>query len=314
MDRLRHVVEAQQFSWEFLQELSALTDAIKGNPKAYAEKLKGLIISLLFYEASTRTRSSFHAAALRLGAGVITTENARLFSSALKGETLEDTVRVMSGYADLIVLRFDKTGGAAVAAQCSRVPVINAGDGTGQHPTQALLDLYTILERKPDLHGQTIALVGDLGNGRTVHSLAYLLAKHYSDNRLVLLSPTIPQVMMPAEILGYLDRKRVLWTACDQWESVLEQADIVYMTRVQQERFEKEPELYQEVCRQAERLHLTLERVRQMKSSAIILHPLPRLAEIPSEIDADPRAQYFPQSDNGMFTRMALLLKLLGKA
>ncbi len=270
---------------------------------------------MLFYEPSTRTRFSFEAAAQALGATCISTENARQFSSAYKGETLADTVRIASGYVDAIVLRYHQTGGAQEAALHATVPVINAGDGTGQHPTQALLDLYTILKHVGQLEGKEIVLVGDLGNGRTVHSLAYLLAKHYPNNRVVLLSPDVPQVMMPRNILGYFESKGVVWWKESEWSEVLlASADIVYMTRVQQERFKDNPVLHMEVVEQANRLNLTPELVGRMKSSAIIMHPLPRLGEIPPQIDQDPRAKYFEQAQNGLWVRMALLLWLLGAA
>ena len=303
--------EIQQLSSIRLNTLFQLATEIESNPRAYQSRLTGRRVATLFYEPSTRTRLSFEAAALALGATCISTENARQFSSAAKGETLADTVRVVSGYADAIVLRYDQTGGAEEAARHATVPVINAGDGTGQHPTQALLDIYTILKRHSIFAGQTIALVGDLGNGRTVHSLAYLIAKHYPSNRLILLSPSIPQVEMPANILEYFRRKGVTWQVGDSWERVLEEVDVVYMTRVQQERFKENPELHAAVVRQAEHLNLTLERVHQMKPTAIILHPLPRLAEVAREVDADPRAVYFEQARNGLYVRMALLLMLL---
>lgn len=303
---LRHLYEIQQLSSQQLSGLLALARAIEAKPGYYQGRLAGRRIALLFYEASTRTRFSFEAAAQALGATCISTENARQFSSASKGETLADTVRIVSGYVDAIVLRYDQTGGAEEAAHYATVPVINAGDGTGQHPTQALLDLYTILKHVDQLEGKEIVLVGDLGNGRTVHSLAYLLAKHYPNNRLVLLSP---------HILEYLTRKGMAWREGSVWgREVLRSADIVYMTRVQQERFKNNPVLHMEVVEQANQLNLTPEIVGYMRPSTIIMHPLPRLAEIPLEIDQDPRAKYFEQARNGLYVRMALLMWLLGAA
>lgn len=208
---LRHFYEIQQLNSQQLSRLLALARKIEARPGYYQGRLAWRRIALLFYEASTRTRFSFEAAAQALGATCISTENARQFSSASKGETLADTVRIVSGYVDAIVLRYDQTGGAQEASLHATVPVINAGDGTGQHPTQALLDLYTILKHVDQLEGKEIVLVGDLGNGRTVHSLAYLLAKHYPNNRLVLLSPNVSEVKMPPNILEYLTRKGVAW-------------------------------------------------------------------------------------------------------
>lgn len=312
---LRHLYEIQQLSPAQLSGLLDLARAIEARPGYYQGRLTGRRIATLFYEPSTRTRFSFEAAAQALGATCISTENARQFSSASKGETLPDTVRIVSGYVDAIVLRYDRTGGAEEAIAHATVPVINAGDGTGQHPTQALLDLYTILKYVDQLEGKDIVLVGDLGNGRTVHSLAYLLAKHYPKNRLVLLSPDILPVMMPGNILNYLERKGVIWLKEHYWPDwVVRHADIVYMTRVQQERFKDEPQLHAEVTRKADLFNLTPELVGRMKPSTIIMHPLPRLAEIPPEIDCDPRAKYFEQAQNGLWVRMALLLWLLGAA
>lgn len=312
---LRHFYQIQQLSGPQLSDLLALARSIEARPGFYQGRLAGRRIATLFYEPSTRTRLSFEAAAQALGATCISTENARQFSSVAKGETLADTVRIMSSYADAIVLRYDHAGGAEEAAKYATVPVINAGDGTGQHPSQALLDLYTILKHVERLEDKEIVLVGDLGNGRTVHSLAYLLAKHYPNNRLALLSPDVPEVKMPQHILEYLASKGVAWREGRVWSrEVLRSADIVYMTRVQQERFKDDPVLHMEVVEQANQLNLTSEIVGYMKPSTIILHPLPRLAEIPPEIDRDPRAKYFEQAQNGLYVRMALLLWLLGAA
>lgn len=312
---LRHLYEIQQLSRRELEAILALARAIEARPGYYQGRLSGRIIAMLFYEPSTRTRFSFEVAAKRLGADCVGTESARLFSSVAKGETLADTIRVASRLADAIVLRYDQAGGAKEAARFATVPVINAGDGTGQHPTQALLDLYTILKHVDQLEGKEIVLVGDLGNGRTVHSLAYLLAKHYPKNRLVLLSPNVSEVKMPPHILGYLTRNGVEWREGHAWsQKVLRSADIVYMTRVQQERFEDRPTLFTKVVKQATRLNLTAELVNRMKPSAIIMHPLPRLAEIPPEIDSDPRAVYFEQVESGLYVRMAILMRALGAA
>ena len=312
---LRHLYEIQQLDGRQLSGLMALARAIEARPGYFQGRLAGRRIAMLFYEPSTRTRFSFEAAAQALGATCISTENARQFSSASKGETLADTTLVASGLVDAIVLRYDHAGGAEEAARYATVPVINAGDGTGQHPTQALLDLYTILKHVDRLEGKEIVLVGDLGNGRTVHSLAYLLAKHYPNNRLSLLSPDILPVMMPGNILRYLDSKGVFWNKAHEWHDwMVRRADIVYMTRVQQERFKDNPRLHAEVTRKADLFNLTPELVGRMKPSTIIMHPLPRLAEIPPEIDSDPRAVYFEQARNGLYVRMALLLWLLGAA
>lgn len=311
---LQHLYEIQQLDHETLDRLMTLARAIEANPSYYQGRLAGRRIAAVFYEPSTRTRFSFESAALTLGATCVSTENAREFSSAAKGETLADTVQVLSGYVDAIVLRYDRTGGAKEAVQYASVPVINAGDGTGQHPTQSLLDLYTILKHFPSFKGKTVALVGDLGNGRTVHSLAYLIAKHYPSNRLVLVAPDIPQVAMPRDILDYLDRKGVEYRVVHEWGEVIREVDIAYITRVQDERFKDNFELHRQVLAVAARLDLTAERVSRMKPDVIILHPLPRKGEIPPEIDANPRAKYFEQAKNGLYVRMAVLLWVLGVA
>src|SRR5712692_5181738 len=213
--RLRHVVESQHFSG----------------------RLNGQVMAALFYEPSTRTRLSFEAAMLRLGGRTMGTDNAREFSSAAKGETLEDTIRIVSGYADVIVLRHNEEGAARRAAAVSSVPVMNAGDGPGQHPTQALLDLYTIRDEIGRIDGIRIAMVGDLANGRTVRSLTYLLSK-FRDIRICFVAP--PQVAMRQDIKDHLDEHHVPWVETEDLDSVLPQVDVVYQTRIQKERFSDE--------------------------------------------------------------------------
>jgi aspartate carbamoyltransferase catalytic subunit len=265
----------------------------------------------LFYEPSTRTRFSFESAMLRLGGSSLSTENAREFSSKAKGETLEDTVRVVSGYCDVIVLRYHKEGGARRASEFSGVPIINAGDGTGQHPTQALLDLYTIKKAFGGIKGLKIAMVGDLANGRTVRSLAYFLAKHYPDNEMFLISPS--KVRMKKDILDYLDKYGVSWKEMNDFKSIIPDLDVIYQTRVQKERFEEDREVYEEVVAESEKLIINTSKVETMKSSAIIMHPLPRTFEIRYGVDKDPRAKYFEQARNGLYIRMALLKMILSE-
>src|SRR5213082_3726165 len=203
--RLRHVVESQQFSRALLEELFLRSDEIKREPHHFIGRLAGQVMAALFYEPSTRTRLSFEAAMLRLGGRTMGTDNAREFSSAAKGETLEDTIRIVSGYADVIVLRHNEEGAARRAASVSSVPVINAGDGPGQHPTQALLDLYTIRDELGHVDGIRIAMVGDLANGRTVRSLTYLLSK-FRDIRVWFVAP--PAVAMRADLKAHLDESQ----------------------------------------------------------------------------------------------------------
>src|SRR5919198_1440523 len=241
--RLRHVVESQQFSRELLEEIFERAAQMKREPHRASGRLQGRVMAALFYEPSTRTRLSFEAAMLRLGGRTMGTDNAREFSSAAKGETLEDTIRTVSGYADVIVLRHREEGAARRAAAVSDVPLINAGDGKGQHPTQALLDVYTIHDELARLDGVRVAMVGDLANGRTVRSLAYLLTR-YRDVEITFVAP--PQVAMRADIKEHLDEHGIRWRETADLNEVLPEADVVYQTRIQKERFE-DPALYERV-------------------------------------------------------------------
>src|SRR5437660_9392453 len=235
--RLRHVIESQQFSRSLLEELFERADEMRADPHRAAGRLQGRIMAALFYEPSTRTRLSFESAMLRLGGRTIGTDNAREFSSVAKGETLEDTIRIVAGYADVIVLRHHEEGAARRAAAVSDVPVINDGDGKGQHPTQALLDLYTIRDELGRLDGVRVAIAGDLANGRTARSLAYLLSKH-RDVELWFVAP--PQVQMGKDIKDHLDKHEVRWQETRDLDEVLPKVDVVYQTRIQRERFPDE--------------------------------------------------------------------------
>ncbi|TME16002.1 MAG: aspartate carbamoyltransferase [Chloroflexi bacterium] len=302
--RLRHVVESQQFSRALLEELFVRSEEMKREPHHFIGRLAGQVMAALFYEPSTRTRLSFEAAMLRLGGTTMGTDNAREFSSAAKGETLEDTIRIVSGYADVIVVRHKEEGAAKRAAAVSAVPIINAGDGPGQHPTQALLDLYTIRDELSKIDGVRVAMVGDLANGRTVRSLTYLLSK-FKDIKLWFVAP--PQVAMGDDLKAHLDEHHVPWVETDDLNAVLPDVDVVYMTRIQKERF-TDPEAYNAVkgVYRMDKASMTL-----MRKYAILMHPLPRVDEIAPEVDEDPRAAYFRQARNGLHIRMALLDKLL---
>ncbi len=308
---LKHVYEAQQFDRNLLDTVFQVADDMKRDMeeggRRYGQALAGRIMASLFYEPSTRTRFSFEAAMLRLGGSIITTENAREFSSAAKGESLYDSTRIMNGYADIIVMRHHEAGSAEKAAQVSAAPVINAGDGAGQHPTQALLDLYTIKDHFAEVNKLKVAMVGDLKYGRTVRSLSYLLTK-YSGIQIFFVSPSVCR--MESDIKGYLDKEGVPWEEGTDLDSVLPRVDCVYMTRIQRERFIV-PEDYDQAVG---KYILTPEKVMKMKADAIIMHPLPRLNEIPQAVDADPRAHYFEQAQNGLYIRMALLCLLLNAA
>lgn len=294
---MRHVLEAQQFDRQSLEELFQAADGLE---RGRDNTMTGKIMATLFYEPSTRTRLSFESAMLRLGGQVIGTENAREFSSVAKGETLEDTVRVISGYSDVIVLRHSEEGAAKRAASVSGVPVINAGDGPGQHPTQALLDLYTIKRELGGLNCLTVAMVGDLKHGRTVRSLAYLLGK-YHGTRILFVSP--PELRVGRDILEYLDRHEVAYSEYEKLEQVISCSDVIYQTRIQHERFSdaEQYERFRGIYRTTPWL------AGCMMPDAIIMHPLPRVDEILPEVDALPQAAYFRQAHYGLLVRMALL-------
>lgn len=254
----------------------------------------------LFYEPSTRTRFSFETAMLRLGGQVISTENAAEFSSASKGETLEDTMRVVNCYADVVVLRHFEKGASERAAAVSKIPVINAGDGAGQHPTQALLDLYTIKKELRKIDGIHIAFVGDLKNGRTVRSLVYLLGK-FKNISISLVSPK--GLRIGDDIKEYMHRHKVQYEEMEHWDSVLKNADVIYQTRIQKERFAS----MTEYKKYKGNYILTNKEVAKMKKKSIIMHPLPRVDEIACEVDSAPQAAYFRQVQYGLYARMALL-------
>ena len=241
---------------------------------------------------------------LRLGGQTMGTDNAREFSSAAKGETLEDTIRIVSGYADVIVLRHNEEGAARRAAAVSTVPIINAGDGPGQHPTQALLDLYTIRAELGRIDGVRVAMVGDLANGRTARSLAYLLSK-FKDIKVWFVAP--PQVAMRDDLKSHLDEHHVPWVETQDLDSVLPEVDVVYMTRIQKERF-ADPDMYSAV---KGIYRIDGDSLTRMRKYAVLMHPLPRVDEISPDVDDDPRAAYFRQARNGLHIRMALLDRLL---
>jgi len=301
--RPRHVIESQQFTVPLLMKLfdrSLQMERVvaRGGTLDYQNR----IMATLFYAPSTRTRFSFEAAMFRLGGRVLSTEQAGAFSSEIKEEQVEDSIRILSGYSDVIVIRHHAADGASRAAQVSTVPVINAGDGNGgQHPTQALLDLYTIYRERP-INGLSVAIIGELDRGRTARSLAYLLAK-FERVKIFFVSP--PELQMKPDILQYLDEHGVRYELESDLKRVIGEVDVVYQTRIHPERVDG-------------RDHDALGRfaidsalVQRMKLSALILHPLPRTAELDKSVDDDPRALYFRQARNGLYVRMALLTMLL---
>jgi aspartate carbamoyltransferase catalytic subunit len=301
--RLKHVVESQQFTLPLLMELF---DRSRGMEKVVARggtlDYQNKILASLFYQPSTRTRFSFEAAMHRLGGRVLSTEHARAFSSEIEGERVEDSIRIIGSYSDVIVIRHHEEGGARRAAEVSPVPVINAGDGDGgQHPTQALLDLYTIYRERP-LDGLSVAFIGELDKGRTVRSLAYLLAK-FERVKVFFVSP--PELQMKDDILQYLDRHGVRYEVESEIGRVVGEVDVIYQTRIRPERVADTPNL--------RRYAIDSSVLQKMKASAMILHPLPRTVELDKTVDDDPRALYFRQATNGLYVRMALLTMLLDR-
>jgi len=268
--------------------------------------LKGKILANLFYEPSTRTSSSFMAAMQRLGGAVIPISEVR-YSSVAKGETLPDTVRTLGCYADVIVIRHPEIGSAALAAEACSKPVINAGDGAGEHPTQALLDTFTIREELGSLDSLTVTMLGDLKYGRTVHSLARLMTR-FDGTRLNYVSPDI--LRMPKEVMEEVAAKNVPQAEHSSLEAVLPETDVLYVTRVQKERFD-DPAVYDRV---KDAFIVTPTVMKAAQKPMIVMHPLPRVNEISMEFDDDPRAAYFRQMEYGLYVRMALLAMVLGKA
>jgi len=301
--KLEHVIESQQFTVPLLMELF---DRARGMERIVARggslDYQNRIMATLFYAPSTRTRFSFEAAMHRLGGRVLSTEHARAFSSEIEGEQVEDSIRILGSYSDVIVIRHHQEGGAKRAAAVSPVPVINAGDGDGgQHPTQALLDLYTIY-RERTLNGLSVALIGELDKGRTARSLAYLLAK-FERIKMYFVSP--PETQMKDDILAYLDEHDVQYIQESDLDRVVGEVDVVYQTRIHPERLCDRSTL--------RRYAIDSSVLRRMKSDALILHPLPRTVELDKSVDDDPRALYFRQARNGLYVRMALLTMLLEK-
>ena len=302
------VLSVEQFDREMLRYIFSRAREMREMVERIGEVdlLKGNVLTCLFYEPSTRTSSSFIAAMERLGGAVIPITQGVQFSSVSKGETLADTVRTLEQYSDAIVLRHPQIGSAKLAADYARVPVINAGDGAGEHPTQALLDLFTIREELGQVDGLNVAMVGDLRNGRTVHSLTKLLL-HF-DVSLRFVSPEI--LRLPLNIMNEVRDQGVDARETHDVADVIENADVLYVTRVQKERFADLTQ-YEEV---KDLYEITPELMDRAKDNMVIMHPLPRVGEIHYTVDDDPRAAYFRQVQNGMYIRMALLAAVLGKA
>jgi aspartate carbamoyltransferase catalytic subunit len=301
------IISVRQFSRENLEYIFGVAEEMRAVVKRVGstDLLKGHVVACVFYEPSTRTSSSFVAAMSRLGGSVIPINEVH-YSSVTKGESLPDTIRTLESYADVIVLRHPEVGASQVAAEYARKPVINAGDGVGEHPTQALLDLYTIQSELDQIDGLHVAMVGDLRYGRTVHSLARLLCLY--DVRMTFISPEI--LRLPLDVMN--DVKSHDRPAHETYDvhDVIADVDVLYVTRVQRERFPDQTQY--ELVKDC--YVITPELMEQAKQRMIIMHPLPRVSEISYALDDDPRAAYFRQMENGMYIRMALLAAVLGKA
>ena len=301
---MRHLIDPLDFTREETDRLLGLAENILADPAAYAHACDGKILATLFYEPSTRTRLSFESAMMRLGGKVLGFSSAGS-SSAAKGESVADTIRMISGYADIAAMRHFKEGAPYVAARYSRIPVINAGDGGHQHPTQTLADMLTIRRNRGSIDGVTIGLCGDLKFGRTVHSLIKSLVR-YEGVKFIFISPE--ELRVPSYIL-----KEVVipsghpWREARDMEEVMPELDILYMTRVQRERFFNE----EDYVRLKDSYILTQDKLNLGKKDLAVLHPLPRVNEISVEVDSDPRAAYFRQVQYGVYVRMALIMTLL---
>ncbi|OJU11699.1 MAG: aspartate carbamoyltransferase [Clostridiales bacterium 43-6] len=300
---VKHLIDLDEFSHEELFKILNMANLIMKNPGYYTDSCHGKVMATLFYEHSTRTQMSFQTAMLRLGGTVIGFDNP-LNSSVSKGESLKDTVRVISNYADLITMRHVDEGAAKAAALYSRSPIINAGDGGHLHPTQTLTDIVTLLETKGTLENLTIGLCGDLKNGRTVHSLIKAMSK-FNNNKFVLISTK--ELTVPDYIKAILKKNNCPFSESTSLADAIGELDVLYMTRIQKERFLSEIDY----INQKGVFVLDMEKLNKAKSDLKILHPLPRVDEIDIAVDDDPRAVYFDQTEYGMYARMALILHIL---
>src|SRR5512137_220720 len=303
----KDILSVKQFSRDDLEYVFGVAHEMRGMVERVGtfDLLKGKILANLFYEPSTRTSSSFTAAMERLGGSVIPINEVK-YSSVSKGESLPDTVRTLECYADVIVIRHPEVGSAAMAAKAAHKPVINAGDGIGEHPTQALLDAFTIREEVGHIDGLTVTLLGDLKHGRTVHSLARLLSLYKV--KLNYVSPDI--LRMPEELINELNARHIVQSEHATLDRPLPETDVLYVTRVQKERFTDEA-VYESV---KGAYVIDPEVMKAARERMIVMHPLPRVGEISSDFDEDPRAAYFRQMEYGLYVRMALLAMVLGKA
>lgn len=301
---MKHLIDIKDLSVEEINELIKVAKNIIKSPDKYSHKCDGKILATLFFEPSTRTRLSFESAMLRLGGNVLGFSEASS-SSVSKGESVADTIHVVGGYSDVIAMRHPKEGAPFVASVKSSVPIINAGDGGHNHPTQTLTDLLTISQEKGDLNNLTIGLCGDLKFGRTVHSLINAMLR-YKNIKFVLISPD--ELKLPEYMIKVLESSGVEYIETNDIEEYMGDLDILYMTRVQKERFFNE----QDYIRLKDYYILNKEKLKKAKDDLTIMHPLPRVNEISTDVDDDPRAAYFRQAEYGVYIRMALIMYMLG--
>lgn len=299
---MKNIISCEQFTKENLKELFDLADVVRTNPKKFINALNGKVITTLFFEPSTRTRLSFETAIVRLGGRLVSTENGKTNSSSTKGESLEDTIRVVAGYTDAIIMRHSFNDAADRAAKVATVPVINAGSGKGEHPTQSLLDAYTIRREKGRLDNLKIALLGDLINGRTIHSLIKLFGL-YENIEFYGLSKE--NLALPEKYVKIIEETGNKYYKCKSFEDIPKDVDIMYHTRIQAERCDEDLG--------KEEFIINKSVLDKFSKDTLVLHPLPRVDEISTDIDDDRRAKYFEQAHNGMWIRMALLLKVFEK-
>ena len=299
---MKNVISCDQFTKEDLKEIFDLADVVRANPEKYMNALNGKVITTLFFEPSTRTRLSFETAVVRLGGRLVSTENGKTNSSSTKGETLEDTIRVVTGDTDAIVMRHSFNDAAERAAKVATVPVINAGSGKGEHPTQSLLDAYTIRREKGRLDNLKIALLGDLLNGRTIHSLIKLFGKY---NNIEFYALSKENLALPEKYVKIIEEAGNKYFKCNSFADIPKDVDVMYHTRIQAERSEEDLG--------KEEFIINKKILDRFSENTIVLHPLPRVDEIATDIDNDNRAMFFKQAHNGMWVRMALLLKVFEK-
>lgn len=298
---MKSLISSENVTREELEMLFDLADDIKNNREKYNKVLQGYVVATLFFEPSTRTRLSFESAIQRLGAALISSENARENGSSKKGETIEDTIRIVEGYADLIVMRHYENDSASRALKVSSVPIINAGAGGGEHPTQALLDMYTIFEYKGQIDGTSIAMVGDLKYGRTVHSLIRLLGLY---NNVTIYGLAVKGLELPPKYIELMKEKNIKYVECTKFEELPSDINFIYQTRVQMERLEDNNIEIKEFI-------INKDNFSRFSPSTYILHPLPRVEEISTDLDDDPRSIFFEQAHNGLPIRMALIYTIM---